>query len=80
MFERFRNVQLEDPCIRWKKKGEIAEITCEKPAFGVHIKSENDNNEKDNFFFLKPGDTKRLRLKDGVIESVYDYLERIKNV
>ena len=78
VFERYRNMNLKDPELSWERVGDTIKISAKKPAIGVHIVSEHDEKLEDNFFFLKPGETKVLQLVDGefVVESLYDHLPK----
>lgn len=78
VFDRFRNLNLQDPELKVEKNKEELIITCKKPAFGVRILSENDEKLEDNFFFLKPDEIKKLLLEDNEfqIKSLYDFLKK----
>lgn len=78
VFERYRNMNLKDPELSWERVGDTIKISAKKPAIGVHVVSEHDEKLEDNFFFLKPGETKVLQLVDGefVVESLYDHLPK----
>jgi len=79
VFDRFRNLKIKNPELKVEKTGNVVSITCIRPAFGVRIVSENDEKLEDNFFFLKPGEIRKLTLfdEDFKVESLYDFL--VKN-
>lgn len=74
MFGRFRDLGLKDPQIKIEEKDKVVSLTCERPAFGVRLRCDSAD---DNFLFLKPEETKKVRAGNVYgVESVYDYMVR----
>jgi len=76
VFDRFRNLRIGDPEFKIENSNGFITITCSRPAFGVRIVADNDDKLEDNFFFMKPGEVKKLKIydKDFKVESLYNYL------
>jgi beta-mannosidase len=74
MFGRFRDLRLKDPEIEMDERDGTVSLTCKRPALGVRLRCDSAD---DNFFFLKPEETKKVRVRNVYgVESVYDYMVR----
>lgn len=77
VFKKWRDLELEDPEIDVTVAGRLLTLRAKKPAFGVRILSENDEELEDNFMFLKPFEERKVNLPGEfyAVKSLYDYLK-----
>lgn len=78
VFKKWRDLELEDPEIDVTVAGRLLTLRAKKPAFGVRILSENDEELEDNFMFLKPFEERKVNLPGEfyAVKSLYDYLKK----
>jgi len=78
VFKKWRDLELKDPEIDVTVVGRLLTLRAKKPAFGVRILSENDEELEDNFLFLKPFEERKVNLPGEfyAVKSLYDYLKR----
>lgn len=78
VFKKWRDLELEDPEIDVTVAGRLLTLRAKKPAFGVRILSENDEELEDNFLFLKPFEERKVNLPGEfyAVKSLYDYLKK----
>jgi len=78
LFDDFRNMHLADPEVSYVKEGDSLVFQCIRPAFGVHIITEEECVPSDDFFTLMPSASKRVTCSSSRIEvrSLYNYLNK----
>jgi beta-mannosidase len=78
LFDDFRNMHLADPGVSYIREGDSLVFQCTRPAFGVHIITEEECVPSDDFFTLMPLAIKRVACSSNRIEvrSLYDYLNK----
>lgn len=78
LFDDFRNMHLVDPGVSYVREGDSLVFQCIRPAFGVHIVTEEECAPSDDFFALMPSASKRVKCSSNRIEvrSLYNYLTR----
>jgi len=78
LFDDFRNMHLADPEVSWVREGDSLVFQCIRPAFGVHIVTEEECVPSDDFFTLMPSASKRVTCSSSRIEvrSLYNYLNK----
>jgi beta-mannosidase len=78
LFKDFKNMHLVDPELSYVREGDDLVFRCKRPAFGVHIVTEEECVPSDNFFDLVPSAKKRIRCSSNKIKvkSLYDYLNK----
>jgi beta-mannosidase len=78
LFDDFRNIHLADPEVSWVREGDSLVFQCIRPAFGVHIVTEEECVPSDDFFTLMPSASKRVTCSSSRIEvrSLYDYVNK----
>ncbi|MBN1385005.1 MAG: glycoside hydrolase family 2 protein [Elusimicrobia bacterium] len=60
VFDKFRNLDIQEARIKTVVKGREMEINVDKPVFGLFIEPENDVDVSDNSLILRPGKTYRV--------------------
>jgi hypothetical protein len=78
LFDDFRNMHLADPEVSYVREGDSLVFQCIRPAFGVHIVTEEECVPSDDFFTLVPLASKRVTCSSNRIEvkSLYNYLNK----
>jgi len=78
LFNDFKNMHLVDPELSYVREGDNLVFQCKRPAFGVHITTEEECIPSDNFFTLVPSMSKRVKCVSNKIKvkSLYDYLNK----
>jgi beta-mannosidase len=78
LFDDFRNMHLADPEVSYVREGDSLVFQCIRPAFGVHIVTEEECVPSDDFFTLVPSASKRVTCSSNRIEvrSLYNYLNK----
>jgi len=82
LFDDARNMQLEDPELSYSRNNDELIFCCKKPAFGVFINSEDECIPSDNFFFLVPTVTRKIKCASDkiTVKSLYDYMKFVEGV
>jgi beta-mannosidase len=78
LFDDFRNMHLADPEVSYVREGDSLVFQCIRPAFGVHIVTEEECVPSDDFFTLVPSASKRVKCSSNRIDvrSLYNYLNK----
>lgn len=78
LFNDFRSMHLVKPELLYVREGDNLVFQCKRPAFGVHIITEEEYVPSDNFFTLVPSVKKRVRCVSNKIKvrSLYDCLNK----
>jgi beta-mannosidase len=79
LFGEFRDMHLMDPEVSYVREGDSLVFRCTRPAFGVHIATEEECLLSDDFFALVPSVVRRVQCpSDRVhVTSLYDYLDKV---
>lgn len=77
-FGEFREMHLMDPGLSYGREGDDLVVRCTRPAFGIHITTEDEFLLSDDFVTLVPSVVARVKCPQGRIHmtSLYDYLNR----
>jgi len=77
-FGEFREMHLMDPEVSYVREGDGLVFRCTRPAFGVHIITEEECIPSDDFFTLMPSASKRVTCSSKRIEvrSLFNYLNK----
>jgi len=77
-FGEFREIHLMDPEVSYVREGDSLVFRCTRPAFGVHVATEDDCLLSDDFFTLVPSVVVRVKCPSDRIRvtSLYDYLDK----
>jgi len=77
-FGEFREIHLMDPEVSYVREGDSLVFRCTRPAFGVHVATEDDCLLSDDFFTLVPSVVVRVKCPSDRIHvtSLYDYLDK----
>jgi len=77
-FGEFREMHLMDPEVSYVGEGDGLVFRCTRPAFGVHIITEEECIPSDDFFTLMPSASKRVTCSSKKIEvrSLFNYLNK----
>jgi len=78
LFNDFRSMHQVKPELSYIREEDNLVFQCKRPAFGVHIITEEEYVPSDNFFTLVPSVKKRVRCVSNKIKvrSLYDCLNK----